>query len=385
VRSYEWDENQRLAVLSDSVQGTTRYHYDQAGRRIREEISGNVRSWQYNKLGQPTRAGEVTLTWNATGGVAALVQDGQQHRVRYDGRDLLTSVRTNEGRFEYRWDGEGRLIARSDGSRRTHFLPLAGTRDDARLLDYDESGNLELSYIYGSSLIAEVRREGALRLFLEDGTGEIRHFVDAANRVVPFRSEGRLRSAHLRAARDFFLPELNASLVDDRIIQRNLREPLSSRWQRRWSTTHTAIPESFERWSRRSPRIRQALQAVNAYSSSIADSVTIQLSWGIVVKHKDTEAQRHKKSGIFTSKRECPVCGGCICAREDRILSTVGDIYGGRYMMMYDVVAVEGGNINNTEHMRCTAYQSVFSRAPRRVLSRTGRKVVSPRRLTKAD
>ncbi|MFC5054308.1 RHS repeat-associated core domain-containing protein [Saccharothrix xinjiangensis] len=139
----------------DSPQGRVDYTYDAAGRRTSMTVEGGPEvTYTYNRAGQLTRAGEVTLGYDRLGRQDSVTMPGElRQSYTYDAADQITDIAyrhgsTVLGNLAYTYDAAGRTTTVGGSFARTDIPDPLGpvTYDAANRISgghsYDPDGNL---------------------------------------------------------------------------------------------------------------------------------------------------------------------------------------------------------------------------------------------------
>ena len=155
VTGYEYDENNRLAVITHPGVGRIEISRDAIGRIIAVCGDGLEATWTWRGgsvvASRVNRRGfiqDVTLERDEQDRVTAQVADGLRTEFTYDAAGRLTGAVTSEGLVStYEWDGAGRLAAQTVGGVRTEFGydaagQLVNSTTDGRVVafTYDAEG-----------------------------------------------------------------------------------------------------------------------------------------------------------------------------------------------------------------------------------------------------
>jgi len=139
-----WDVDQRIIQISDSITGTTSYHYDSLGRLILAENTkregcirvadafGNIfetvqrRDRAYGPAGQLLQSTHAQYTYNEDGHLQSRrTTDGQLWQYRWSGAGRLASVERADGIcIKFAYDALGRRIQKSVGTVETRWTWL---------------------------------------------------------------------------------------------------------------------------------------------------------------------------------------------------------------------------------------------------------------------
>jgi RHS repeat-associated protein len=116
---YKWDGPERIAEIDDSVDGLTRYEHDARSRLIGAEYvkRGERQNRRMDPAGNIYKRDDRSDRRYGKGGVL-LEAEGTRYGYDGDGNLILKELPNGE-RWEYRWNGAGRLeeVGRPDGGR----------------------------------------------------------------------------------------------------------------------------------------------------------------------------------------------------------------------------------------------------------------------------
>lgn len=169
-RTFAWtfDAVGNRLTQSDSSTGLTTYTYDADDRLVQETQGAATTTFAYDANGN-----QLT-SFTSAAQHSSYQWDSLNHLVRADvtqGGVLTTTT--------YAYDADGNLVARTSGGTVTRYLVDANTNYSHVLKEYTTLGVMLVGYVYGSSLISEVR-SGAVSYYLGDATGSTRVLTSAA-------------------------------------------------------------------------------------------------------------------------------------------------------------------------------------------------------------
>ncbi|KYC37632.1 hypothetical protein WA1_39915 [Scytonema hofmannii PCC 7110] len=194
---YEYDElyrllSEKITDPSDSVNNSRiiSYTYDNVGNRLRSNDSvEGLTTYYYNNndlLLDETQLknGETVYTYNYTydnnGNMISRVKDGNSEIIyTWDFENRLIGVNNLlDGKpVDYVYDAKGiRVSSTSDGIT-TNYLVDTNLPHAQAVAEYDSSGNLKTSYLYGHDLISQTK-DGQQSFYLVDGLGSTRVLTD---------------------------------------------------------------------------------------------------------------------------------------------------------------------------------------------------------------
>lgn len=237
ITEYEWDSRGYLKALHLPDRNTIRYEYDAMGNRILQEGPNGTIRYEYDKFGRLTRAGDRQYKWDKNGSLVSQIEKQSKTRIRYDGRGLPTLVRIPGATIRYDWDGDGNMISRREGKEITHYLPSPLAPPGFTLAEFDDTGRLTASYLYGDVLLAQRDVNSGMKYFLEDGFNSIRYIADMNGKIAgqknytPFGESIAVREhavCDFRMAGERFLPEIKSYVIGGRLYEPQLGRYLTS-------------------------------------------------------------------------------------------------------------------------------------------------------------
>ena len=176
VTSYEYDANNRLAVVEHPATGRIEISRDAIGRITRVRGDGLEAEWTWrggavvaNRVNRRGFIQELVLERDEDDRVLAQVADGVRTEFSYDDAGRLIGAVTSEGLTSwYEWDINGRLIGQVVGGARTEF----GYDDAGQLVSAVGPDGVITSYSYDADgqRIREAGPDGE-RLFSWDPRG----------------------------------------------------------------------------------------------------------------------------------------------------------------------------------------------------------------------
>ncbi|MEC4811704.1 MAG: putative Ig domain-containing protein [Scytonema sp. PMC 1069.18] len=194
---YEYDELYRLSSEkitdpSDSVNNgrIISYTYDNVGNRLRSNDSvEGLTTYYYNNndlLLNETQLknGETVYTYNYTydnnGNTISRAKNGNSETIytwNFENRLIGVDNLLDGKQVDYVYDANGiRVSSTSDGIT-TNYLVDTNLPHAQVVAEYDSSGNLKTSYLYGHDLISQTK-DGQQSFYLVDGLGSIRVLTD---------------------------------------------------------------------------------------------------------------------------------------------------------------------------------------------------------------
>ena len=119
---YKYDTAQRLASTSGADQPKIEFAYDKSGNRTKLVRQGhNPVSARYDWAGRLTRYNGKQIQHDPAGNLTSC--SGSSKSFTFDDTGLLKTATLKNGNINYRYDGDGYLISRRQGTRKQDFVP----------------------------------------------------------------------------------------------------------------------------------------------------------------------------------------------------------------------------------------------------------------------
>jgi RHS repeat-associated protein len=176
TRRYHYDTAQRLVSVSGARQPKIAFAYDKLGNRTKlRRHDRNPISAQYDWAGRLTRYDGQLCQHDPAGNLTSCT--GSSKTFTFDDTGLLKIAVLKNGNINYRYDGDGYLISRSNGASRQNFLPDP-LSDIWQPLAVKGPGGQQTFYIWvgASPLMAITGKQ--VRYFLHDHLGSVRLVTD---------------------------------------------------------------------------------------------------------------------------------------------------------------------------------------------------------------
>ena len=177
---YQYDLGGRLTEVRSSSGQVARYTYDALGNRTSYSDGRTTVHYQYDVRGRLVRSGPVNYRYDQCGNLISKA-DAEAHaltRYDYDHAGRLAGFRRGNVRTLYFYDGLGNQIKRQETGRSTCLLNDLTTRLARVVGEFDSSGKLLASYVYGDSVLARRDTQGQTSYYLTDRLGSVRFVVD---------------------------------------------------------------------------------------------------------------------------------------------------------------------------------------------------------------
>lgn len=178
ILTYEYDRVQRLRAVTDSKGKKIEYKHDKVGNRTELRINGQkIASSIYDWAGRMVKNNGQECSNDGVGNITSCVGKDGKRVFEFNAMNLLKAASMGEARVEYQYDGDGYLIARTAGGKRTSFVPDPQTDIWRPLLATDESGK-QTFYIWEGEIPLGAIVDGKVVFFLHDHLGSVRLVTD---------------------------------------------------------------------------------------------------------------------------------------------------------------------------------------------------------------
>jgi RHS repeat-associated protein len=200
VRQYQYDENDLLTEMTDSVFGKKQHQFD-AEDRITQVISshldcnysydahGNLlsagkRNYQYNLLDQITTGADIDCRYDDLGNLVEWRENGATTRYYYNGQNQLIRVELPDDRIaEYEYDALGRrLVKRVDGITTTYTW--WNWQIIAEDIDGPEPSHIDYLFLPGTHRLLAMRVDGQTYYAQTDHLDSPIRLFDSSGHVV---------------------------------------------------------------------------------------------------------------------------------------------------------------------------------------------------------
>jgi len=162
------------------------YTYDNVGNRLTQDHDGVVTDYAYNNRDQletETTDGEtISYVYDAAGRMTEKVTPSTGLTYTWIDGDRLSSVSGSTTSLEYEYDPDGIKTATITDGVRSNVLVDKVQPYAQVIAEYDESGEVSASYMFGLERITQ-NRNGAVRVYLADGQGSTRRLTDQLGNV----------------------------------------------------------------------------------------------------------------------------------------------------------------------------------------------------------
>jgi RHS repeat-associated protein len=184
VTEYEYSDLDELTVERVPGVDTTSYAYDVMGNRASETKRGVAKAYTYDGADRLISAGSVSYTYDASGNRASRTAGSQLTAYAFDHEDRLIAASGPIGLSQYDYDGLGRRIRSQEGGITRRYVVDVTAKPYRTLADESGAGTLELRYVYGAGLVADLTPTDTPRYFVYDGLGSTAAVTDLAGHDV---------------------------------------------------------------------------------------------------------------------------------------------------------------------------------------------------------
>jgi len=200
--SYDYDDLGQLtrAVLASAdptiPNQDLAYLYDALGNRIRTVENGVTNDYTVNALNQYTQVGNTGCEFDADGNLVRETSPSGTNEYTYNFENRLVAVAKGGKTWQYYYDGLGNRIATTEnGVTTAYVLDPAGLGNVVG--EYDFSGNLVARYDHDFGLLSRTDESGNQAYYAFDAIGNVHQLVTASGTVAneyaysPFGTELR--------------------------------------------------------------------------------------------------------------------------------------------------------------------------------------------------
>ena len=224
---YTFDDFSRLIQETDSLHGTMKYTYDNAGNRLSKEIiplvvaietPREVTQYSYgtdNRLtglnlktfdstGSELANTLETFTYDAAGNIRQRITPDNVYYYEFDSRNFL--VRFNDGANEttYEYDGGGNRVSKTVNGDTTNYLIDPVSIIPQVLAEMNETGDITKSYAYGLKRLSSSAGSED-EYYLQDGLGSSVGIADASGAMSEIYSYDAFGNPQFSGASQNFL------------------------------------------------------------------------------------------------------------------------------------------------------------------------------------
>ncbi len=184
VTEFEYDNVQRLTKVNDSSGKKTEYQYDQLGNRTALFVNGEKKNdSKYNWAGQMESLIGQAWAHDMAGNFTSFTGNKGQYNIEYNTTGSVKSIKLNGSSVNYKYDGEGYLITRTAGTKKTQYIPDPLTDNFSPLLAIDSDGN-KTFYIWDGQSPLMAISDKEVKFFLNDYLGSVRCVVNKDGEII---------------------------------------------------------------------------------------------------------------------------------------------------------------------------------------------------------
>ncbi|MFH2058391.1 MAG: RHS repeat-associated core domain-containing protein [Pseudomonadota bacterium] len=181
---FEYDNVQRLTKANDSSGKKVEYQYDKLGNRTALIENGQKKNVsKYNWAGQMVSHNGQACTHDADGNLTSLTGNNGPYNFEYNTTGSVKSIKLNDASVNYQYDGDGYLIARTTGNKKTLFVPDPLTDNFSPLIAIDSDGKKTFYIWDGQTPLMAINGNDA-KFFLNDHLGSVRCVVDKMGQII---------------------------------------------------------------------------------------------------------------------------------------------------------------------------------------------------------
>jgi len=228
ITEYKWGKRGYLQEIILPEIGKIEYKYDPMGNRIQEKLPSKTIKYHYDKYGKLFRAGSDRFEWNANGNLESCSGRDLKAKIRYNSMNLPSRIIIPGSEIKFKWDGNGRLISKTNKRETTHYIPNPIAPPGFTLAKYDKNHKPVSTYIYGDVLLGEINEKGEPFYYLEDGFNSIRYITNKNAHVAgsrnytpfakPVGGDGNI-IPDFRCAGERYIPEIKTYLIGSRLYE----------------------------------------------------------------------------------------------------------------------------------------------------------------------
>jgi RHS repeat-associated protein len=161
----------------------TLYTYDAVGNRLSQDLDGITTTYTYNTLNQLITAGDAQYNYDGRGNLTHLIDVTNAITYTYDAQDRLISAIVGGIGLQNTYDVDGRRVQQITNGITTNYLWDIESLYGDVVLETDEIGAIQASYVFGNAELIAQRRDGTTSYYLHDGQGSVRALVDDSGSV----------------------------------------------------------------------------------------------------------------------------------------------------------------------------------------------------------
>jgi YD repeat-containing protein len=182
--TYEYDDLGQLtrAVLvstdADIANQDLNYVYDATGNRVRTIENGVTTEYTANNLNQYLWVGTTNFEFDLDGNLIQEITADRTNTFNYSHENRLASVRKGLSTTEYSYDAFGnRLLTTESGITIRHVFDPVGLGNVVG--EYDGFGRLLCHYDHALGLVSRIESSGSAAFYTFDAVGNVQHLVTA--------------------------------------------------------------------------------------------------------------------------------------------------------------------------------------------------------------
>ncbi|MBS0622917.1 MAG: RHS repeat-associated core domain-containing protein [Verrucomicrobia bacterium] len=170
--SYLYDPLDRLIAVYKNNALEEEYIYDPVGNRIKEQIQGVNKQWNYNSDLLPIQAGHTCMLFNQSGQLSTFQDESYRLKLEYDSEGHLISIDTESDFIQYEYDALGLRVCKQTHQGNDYYLyDVAG--DYPHLLMHQQPNGKQTRYFVSPLMIFVMTDSEVKYLFREQPNGGI--------------------------------------------------------------------------------------------------------------------------------------------------------------------------------------------------------------------
>lgn len=187
--AYEYDDVGQLtraflvSAAEDIPNQDLRYVYDALGNRIRTVVNGVEEEYITNQLNQYTRVGDRTYAYDLDGNLIEESGPNGTTVYAYDDENQLVGVARGIDEWGYTYDALGNRTASTANGALTHYVVDPFGLGNV-VGEYDETGNVMAHYNHGLGLIGRTDAAGLTGYYTFDALGNVSELTGVAGSLL---------------------------------------------------------------------------------------------------------------------------------------------------------------------------------------------------------
>ena len=183
ITEFGYDKVQRLINVIDSSGKKIEYQYDKLGNRTALTVNGqNKNISTYNWAGQMLSNNGQACHYNSDGNLTLFSGKNGEYQFEYNPMGLVKEAKLNGLSITYKYDGDGYLIARTTGNKKTMYVPDPLTDNWNPILSIDSNGEKTFYVWDGQSPLMSIKGK-MVKFFLNDHLGSVRCIADKKGKI----------------------------------------------------------------------------------------------------------------------------------------------------------------------------------------------------------